>query len=325
MQNNNYNKHSILLVGLGRSGTTWVGKIFDSHPNTLYVHEPDNWYKTLPLPLITPINHHSDFRINEYIQSLFSVSIPKVVGKLPYFPKNYHNIIQNLIIKINTYFSKFIAKASIIVPIKRHISDKKSSKCTLVWKSIESLGRLDYFLNTDAKINVIHIVRHPCGYISSILRGERKKVFDGNFETSSDYGVFEMLEKTKEAIHYGLTLEAFKSMSAIERLAWRWLLINEKAINEAKGHENYLLLKYEDLCGNPIEKTKELYQFSNLDWNSQTEQFVSKSTSTNIDQYYSVYKDPNHAAMKWKKELSDENIKTIMNIVRNSNLNYLYM
>ena len=31
----------ILLVGLPRSGTTWVGKIFDSHPSTLYLHEPD--------------------------------------------------------------------------------------------------------------------------------------------------------------------------------------------------------------------------------------------------------------------------------------------
>ena len=31
----------ILLFGMPRSGTTWLGKIFDSHPQVLYRHEPD--------------------------------------------------------------------------------------------------------------------------------------------------------------------------------------------------------------------------------------------------------------------------------------------
>ena len=32
---------AILIVGAPRSGTTWLAKIFDSHPATLYRHEPD--------------------------------------------------------------------------------------------------------------------------------------------------------------------------------------------------------------------------------------------------------------------------------------------
>src|SRR5229473_3034366 len=31
----------ILIFGLPRSGTTWLAKLFDSHPLTLYRHEPD--------------------------------------------------------------------------------------------------------------------------------------------------------------------------------------------------------------------------------------------------------------------------------------------
>ena len=35
----------ILVVGAPRSGTTWLAKIIDSHPDVLYRHEPD---ETLP-------------------------------------------------------------------------------------------------------------------------------------------------------------------------------------------------------------------------------------------------------------------------------------
>jgi hypothetical protein len=31
----------ILILGLPRSGTSWLGKVFDSHPDVAYLHEPD--------------------------------------------------------------------------------------------------------------------------------------------------------------------------------------------------------------------------------------------------------------------------------------------
>jgi Sulfotransferase family len=33
--------HAILILGSPRSGTSWLAKIFDSHPEVLYRHEPD--------------------------------------------------------------------------------------------------------------------------------------------------------------------------------------------------------------------------------------------------------------------------------------------
>src|SRR6185312_4530492 len=43
-------KPCILIFGLPRSGTTWIGKLFDSHPDTLYRHEPDS-VRRLSMPL----------------------------------------------------------------------------------------------------------------------------------------------------------------------------------------------------------------------------------------------------------------------------------
>jgi len=32
----------ILILGSGRSGTTFLAKLFDSHPEVIYRHEPDS-------------------------------------------------------------------------------------------------------------------------------------------------------------------------------------------------------------------------------------------------------------------------------------------
>ena len=43
---------AILVLGSPRSGTSWLAKIFDSHPNILYRHEPDEM--TLPQQGLNP-------------------------------------------------------------------------------------------------------------------------------------------------------------------------------------------------------------------------------------------------------------------------------
>ena len=42
----------LLLFGMPRSGTTWLGKIFDSHPRVLYRHEPDTWQRLTDVPIV---------------------------------------------------------------------------------------------------------------------------------------------------------------------------------------------------------------------------------------------------------------------------------
>ncbi len=41
----------LLLFRMSRSGTTWLGKILDSHPDVLYIHEPDSEIKIKSVPL----------------------------------------------------------------------------------------------------------------------------------------------------------------------------------------------------------------------------------------------------------------------------------
>jgi len=45
----------LFIVGMTRGGNTWLGKIFDAHPDVLYRHEPDSILKTKTVPAFCPI------------------------------------------------------------------------------------------------------------------------------------------------------------------------------------------------------------------------------------------------------------------------------
>src|SRR5258707_4316970 len=47
---------TIFIFGAPRSGTTWLGKIFDSHPDVLYRHEPDITSPAEGLPWFVPLD-----------------------------------------------------------------------------------------------------------------------------------------------------------------------------------------------------------------------------------------------------------------------------
>src|SRR5689334_7526498 len=80
----------VLLFGTPRSGTSWLGKIFDSHPDTLYKHEPD---RTLNIPLAPGLEKTDQLvaSIRDFCARLPLVNTPHVAGRLPVFQKRYRS------------------------------------------------------------------------------------------------------------------------------------------------------------------------------------------------------------------------------------------
>jgi hypothetical protein len=69
---------AILILGSPRSGTTWLAKIFDSHPDILYRHEPDEL--TPPTPGLNP---------TEQLRAWLRQRGKSVAAKRPYFRKSW--------------------------------------------------------------------------------------------------------------------------------------------------------------------------------------------------------------------------------------------
>ena len=83
----------ILILGSGRSGTTFLAKLFDSHPRVLYRHEPD-WLlvgNSIPFqPRLDELERYRD-QTSRYLDSLAQIRSPKVSAHLPLFHKQHRS------------------------------------------------------------------------------------------------------------------------------------------------------------------------------------------------------------------------------------------
>ncbi|NOX92740.1 MAG: sulfotransferase, partial [Gammaproteobacteria bacterium] len=266
-------KSLILLFGMPRSGTTWLGKVLDSHPNTLYRHEPDSKGRLADMPLLPTIENEKNYRdvVQRFAENLPEINDTKVAASLPVFQKRYYSFARYQLYRGMAWLAKAASKGIGEISFPLPVSRRALNSVSIVWKSIESVGRIGVIEAALPEAKIILVVRHPCGYIASVLRGEKSGKFSGSHRTSEDYGMLELLLKTPQACRRGLTRELLEALSPVERLAWRWVLFNEKAMEEMDGKSHCTYVSYDSICDDPVGGARNLLEFSGLNWNLQTE------------------------------------------------------
>jgi len=141
-------KPVVLLFGLPRSGTTWIGKLFDSHPHTLYLHEPDSWGRLNWLPMFADgaVEETDRRRIEAFVAALPDARETKVRASTPVFPKAYLGGIGNRVFLASAWTAKLLARLTGECPLPWTGRAGHGAQVQPVWKSIESLGRLRWLL-----------------------------------------------------------------------------------------------------------------------------------------------------------------------------------
>ena len=319
----------ILLFGMPRSGTTWVGKLFDSHPGTIYRHEPDSVKRLqgVPLTASAELADYYRHRIRDYVDSIVPMTAAKTSGQLPLFPKSH--------LAPGSYSAQccwvILGKAAERLfgrwPMPSFATATAVSRSRLVWKSIESLARTGVVLDALPRARCVIILRHPCGQIASRLAGSSAAKFDSEVGPENDSGVMDAMLSTASAQRHGLTRERLAQMSVEEKLTWNWVVFNEKALDDVEQlglNDRCRVLVYEQLCAEPERRLRELFAFTGLEWHAQTARFIDKSTGSHRQNYYSVYKKPLQAAYAWRGQLTADQIVTVEKILGQSRLARFY-
>jgi hypothetical protein len=308
----------ILLLGSPRSGTSWIGKIFDSHPDVIYRHEPDTILRDRVLPFLPELEELAPHlpEARRYLSALATVRHPKVAGSQPEFPKAYRSPVGTRLHRSLTLAAKVAENASSRLKLKFApdipdlLSGKGRSAPRLVIKSVSSLGRARLFAEARPDAQIVHIVRHPCAQIASRLRGMRLKVLEGGTYLKS-------IAATSQARRLGLKEATLASMSLSEQMAYQWLVQNQKVLDDMRGEQGYRFLNYDAFCRDPLQEAAGLFRELDLSWPEQTRSFIEASSKASGDhRYFGLFRESKSELEKWRHELEPEQIEQVRAIVQ---------
>jgi len=312
----------VFVVGGGRSGTTFLGKLLDSHPEVLYRHEPDSVLVNTEIPFVPHRDEMQRFEASAraYLETLCHVSATKVSGQAPFFDKVYRSGTQKKCFLTGLYLAKAVERLAgplmrRPLPVADFIRGGMDDRIVHVIKSVDSPWRTVLFSNAMPNARFIHIVRHPCAVVNSRLRGIESKLMGSKTYLKPAFSA-------GMADGYPFTLEEMEARSFEEKTAFLWMICNQWIHDSMAGRPGYFMVCYEDLCRELEATTRRLFDFAGLSWNAQTEAFIHALQSTDARDvgYFNVMRAPLASLDKWRSQLSGEQIERIERLVSLSEL-----
>jgi hypothetical protein len=309
------------ILGAPRSGTTWLAKIFDSHPDVLYRHEPDLAVSDLGVPSICRMPEVGSHlaRMRQFVAQQVDIATLTTAGSLPVFRKRHEwraiHLARSALVQGLRVALRVAAPAQRRrFPVPSAVDWDRHPPAAVVMKSVSSLGRAGLLAEAVPEARIILMLRHPFGQIASRAYG----VSHGKFR---DHRPLKELCDTDEARSFGLTEAHLASLSPIEQWAWEWVILNEKAHGELADRPNVTVLRYMDLVSAPVERSRELFGFVGLDWDPAVDRFIEASTSfRGPDLYYHVHRSGDAPMHKWRDVLQPADQERIGAIVARSSI-----
>lgn len=316
-----------MLMGSPRSGTTWLAKLVDSHPRVLYRHEPDSVRTRSDIPFVPTPDQVQQWvpACKAYIAEILGESGSKSAGSQPMFSKDYRGPLSEQLRRAIIYGLKggerVFGNSSLLAnyQVPDLLRQGQGAEALVLIKSVSSLCRTYMFSQACPGMRFVHIVRHPCAYVASTVRGKKLGLL-------SDDAYIETLARMPNAVVSGLTMERLREMSREEQLAARWMLQNQKVMDEMRANPLYKRVIYEELCSQPLEIVAGLFEFLGLAMTDQTREFISESSGSKAEEvkYFDVKRDSSRAATGWQRELSADQIERIRSVVSHSGVGQLY-
>jgi hypothetical protein len=299
----------ILVLGAPRSGTTWLAKIIDSHPDVLYRHEPD---ATVPGP--SPLTPDA---LPALLGRWAADRSPHTVTKQPYFRKSWQ---PGWARGVRAVLAAGVSSAARMpAPFKAlgrlRLPDLAArSPPRVAIKSVEWAEGAAVLAQTLPDSRTIFILRHPYGQVASVMHGNRQLRFD--LKTEGTDMPFDEVRTIRFAASHGTAESDFQKLPDAAKYAWSWRALNEPAYAALAPQPNVHVVLYEALCAEPETMARRILQFAGLDWNRQTETFVARSTShSGKAGYHAIFRNAVAAAEAWRTTMPAADQDAVRSVV----------
>jgi hypothetical protein len=307
----------IFIVGAPRSGTTWLAKIFDSHPDVLYRHEPD---ATIPPDAdVTPTS------VARLVRAWADDRSLRTAAKRPFFRKAWQSAPARLLRTSTAYVLQGATRfpparrrlRGVLVPNLGEIRRSRLVVKTVAW--CDGIGAVARGLPHS---RILVIIRSPHAQVFSVMRGTEAKRFELR---TGGHMAFHEIRAEACALSYGVDRPGFLALPAAAQYAWDWVAFNETLERSLAGLPNTRTIRYEDLCEQPEAMARELFSFAGLDWQAQTAAFVRRSVRAGgTSGYYDVFQDPAVTNNRWRTRMTPGDQTAVDDVVRLSPLAKYY-
>lgn len=315
---------NILVTGLVRSGTSWIGKMISLADSLCLTFEPfhvnhKKIYGNYKIPCHFPYLTENNEEFNKYARNVFSHKYSYAAELLnSYSRKNFKRTLFHTIPK---YFKKSL-----------------TCKNSLI-KDPFSFFLSEYLFQYVQDLNVILTIRRPEGFVYSFLRHE---IWDRHFICNSllkqpdlirDYSLESYAESLKIFADHELRLKENRQTKMLdeqvrlERACLIWCVFaNVYSQFKAKYEGEWIFIKYEEIAVNPLNEFEKIYSKLGLNYSEKVQKQIQEYTTNNkTDSKFVIdlKRNSEELAFYWESKLS-ENEKAEIYKLTNLEYNLIY-
>ncbi|XP_040181107.1 carbohydrate sulfotransferase 6-like [Rana temporaria] len=293
----------LLIVSSWRSGSSFLGQIFNHHNDVFYLFEPGHsiWMKFQ--------NESSEllhFPLRDLLRSLFTCDVSPLHQYLP----NGGNHTSDLRFFGETralctppFCSAFIPsegydRLKCYHRCKNYLLDRMKETCKtyshVVMKTVRILDLsvlLPLFRDPAFNLHILHLVRDPRAVALS-----RK-----SFSLNTDDHIVLKADGNKNITISRVMEKICKSQVDINNVA--------KAAEVLRGR--YMAIRLEDLSNEPLKYLKKMYSFAGLSLTKDLEQWVYNITHKEVEESLTFSRNSSKVVQKWRTDLDFNFVKQI--------------
>ena len=285
------NQKLIVVTGMHRSGTTFIGRLLSHYRSLQVIHEPLNKvYGLSGVNYIYPVDFCDDQ--SKYYLSLLQHSTER-------FPK--------IITKVQgEKIGKTVMRAGIGGRTKRDFvrfffRNYVFGNITPVFKDPFAVLLVRSLLNMNH--HVLVLIRHPAAVWTSICR------MGWSVNLTKEY-----FGKRNECLDIPSNMYSNSNIEDVERFSWLWRAIYSYISRELSS-SNMFLLKHESFCLNPNSEIAKIEKFLNLSPSAKSKKYIRRNmfeSDANAHGYklHEFRRDSKYLTSAWRSCISrkDENI-----------------
>ena len=270
-------KRPIYIVGLPRSGTTWLATTIATARSVKYFHEPFNCSNVIGASRFCMkylVDSDDDLEFVHHCRKAFAGQI-------------LNDSARDILSPFYRQYPKFPGRVVI----------KDVCSCLAV-ECIDSLCN---------PITVI-VARHPCAVAASWYRlgynvdrhlqivREQTQLCDG------------ILKPYRDVLH--------AAAGFWQRMGALWGAVYFVLCRQQERHPGWKIVNHEDFCIKPMETFQTLFRLLDLVWTTATDEIIRVSTKTNSTEPYLAQRISEQEPGKWRAILSDDQINQVLDFVK---------